>query len=384
MSFPTSPLNGQLATVNNILYAYDGTYNTWTRVPGTTVLGGVSNTTGALIWNTANSAGTFANAAFAAANSGSSATSAFNQANAAASFANGAFTKANNALANTTGTFGGTLTVAGDFNVVGSSDFFGNTVFQNAKSDANIGMVQIIGNTTGTSRPASGNGVMLHITSSDGQKAEILQDCFGAGTYNLFLGRMARGTVASPSAVQSGDVLVKFGGNGYSTSGYTLPGGAYIQYVATENWTDTNKGAKIQFGVTPTGSNAVATSMELSDGTVTLNGLVNPSKGFIYTPRIVSGNSTTAVIDFSSDSIVKLQCNADCTLSFTNYTAGKVVEVWLTNTSGSQHVVTHGCSAINSSVGATTFNLGAAHTAYLRYACLGGDLANTYVAIVYQ
>ena len=58
-------------------------------------------------YDTANSAGSFANGAFVTANSG-------------ASFANGAFTKANNALANTTGTFGGNLTVSGNLNVVGT------------------------------------------------------------------------------------------------------------------------------------------------------------------------------------------------------------------------------------------------------------------------
>lgn len=79
MSFPVSPLDGQSAIVNNILYIYNQAYNTWTRVPGTTVLGGVSNTDGVLMWNTANAA--------------------FGVANTANSLARGAFT-----LGNTTAT----------------------------------------------------------------------------------------------------------------------------------------------------------------------------------------------------------------------------------------------------------------------------------------
>lgn len=33
MAFPTSPTNGQTATVNGITYTYSTTYDTWTRVP---------------------------------------------------------------------------------------------------------------------------------------------------------------------------------------------------------------------------------------------------------------------------------------------------------------------------------------------------------------
>jgi hypothetical protein len=117
MSFPVSPLDGQSAVVNNILYTYNATYNTWTRVPGTTVLGGVSNTTGAIIWNTANSAGVFANGAFAQANVGvagfayantlgttvtshtNSINSIFPTTNAAFAQANSSYTLANSAFA---------------------------------------------------------------------------------------------------------------------------------------------------------------------------------------------------------------------------------------------------------------------------------------------
>jgi hypothetical protein len=33
MSFPTSPTNGQVATINNIDYIYDSTYQAWSRQP---------------------------------------------------------------------------------------------------------------------------------------------------------------------------------------------------------------------------------------------------------------------------------------------------------------------------------------------------------------
>jgi len=55
MAFPSSPVNGQQATVNNILYTYNSTYGTWTRqatqISNVTIAGAssISPTTGALV-----------------------------------------------------------------------------------------------------------------------------------------------------------------------------------------------------------------------------------------------------------------------------------------------------------------------------------------------
>lgn len=55
MAFPSSPINGQQATVNNILYTYNSTYGTWTRqatqISNVTIAGAtsLSPTTGALV-----------------------------------------------------------------------------------------------------------------------------------------------------------------------------------------------------------------------------------------------------------------------------------------------------------------------------------------------
>ena len=82
MSFPSSPSNGQSATVNNISYTWDSTKGAWTRV--TSTIG--------------TSSGAYANGAFIAANTADAkATSAGNYANGAFIQANAAFTAANNA-----------------------------------------------------------------------------------------------------------------------------------------------------------------------------------------------------------------------------------------------------------------------------------------------
>jgi len=147
--------------------------------------------------STANSASSYANGAFQAANSaGSYANSAYLTANSAGSYANSAFLKANNALANTTGTFGGTLTVAGTLNADGLSItgtggtisalnlIYSNTIFAN--SNVGIGVT-----TTSAKLDLGGTGV------------EIPQIIWSRGSDDsAFISKLKTGNTGT-SAVQS-------------------------------------------------------------------------------------------------------------------------------------------------------------------------------------
>ena len=81
------------------------------------------------------------------------------------------------------------------------------------------------------------------------------------------------------------------------------------------------------------------------------------------------------------DSLKKLQINADCTVTLSNYVAGKEVNVWVTNLSGLSRTFTHGCSALNSTTNATTFTKPATSSARLKYFSIDGDNANTFVSV---
>src|SRR5438552_11712235 len=59
--------------------------------------------------------------------------------------------------------------------------------------------------------------------------------------------RLARGTAAAPSAVQSGDSLGQITASGYKATGYTPNSRATITFMATENWNDTANGTAISF-----------------------------------------------------------------------------------------------------------------------------------------
>jgi hypothetical protein len=75
--------------------------------------------------------------------------------------------------------------------------------------------------------------------------------------------------VAAPAALKANDILMRLSGNGYGTSTWGA-GGARIEYVALENFTDSAKGTKINFWTTPVGQTASQTVASInSTGVVT-------------------------------------------------------------------------------------------------------------------
>lgn len=85
----------------------------------------------------------------------------------------------------------------------------------------------------------------------------------GLGGQNNMHFYRARGTFASPTATQSGDIFKSEGARGHDGTNFT---GSMIaqQYIATENWTPTKLGTRIQFDVTPTGTNARIDAFEIT------------------------------------------------------------------------------------------------------------------------
>jgi hypothetical protein len=291
-------------------------------------------------------------------------------------FAQSAFDKANNAIANTNG-----VLTAGDFYI--SGDGFVNGTFTLANSNFGATEAAMTIKATTTTQALSQSGTMLHITGKANTPSRIIFDSFSTdgSAYSIVAGRTARGTVVSPTATQNNDILMRLAGNGWGTTGFAPLGVARIDIVATENYTDSARGSKIVFYNIATGSNTVQEIADFNANTVEFRGTVKPEKGFIYVPTILAGSQTAFTIDFSTTSLIKANIAADCTITLSNYIPGKVVEVWILNTSGSNRTVTHGCFAENSTVNSTTVTLPATSSAYLRYFSIGDDNANTFVAI---
>lgn len=92
-----------------------------------------------------------------------------------------------------------------------------------------------------------------------------------------FTGNKFRGTVASPGAVQNGDVLARFLGNGYDSNIASLANGGLIDISAAETWnTGTSRSSIIRFYTTAVGSTTLTENLRLNpDGSL---GLVSGNK----------------------------------------------------------------------------------------------------------
>jgi hypothetical protein len=339
-----------------------------------------------------------------------------NTAAATIAYSQAAFSKANNALANTTGTFAGDLTLVGNLiasgiqstagpivtgnliingtsttngtaNIIGALNISGivnmnaqvvitNTSFSSAQSAVTISA------TPNVTLPSQ-DGYMIHISGKQNVASRIVTDSFGANTYVVYAGRTARGNVSNPSAVQSGDVLSRFSGNGYGTTKYQPFGTARIDFVASENYTDANTGSQIQFWNCPAGTNTVTQIATFNGTSVTFTGTVTPQKGFIYTPLIYAGAQTAITIDITNNSLVRAQTSSGLVVTLSNLLAGKEVVAWITNTAAGNQTFTHGVSALNSSVNALTYTIPGTSTIMARYMCIDGTIQNTFVAVVH-
>ena len=154
-------------------------------------------------------------------------------------------------------------------------------------------------------------------------------------------------------------------------------------FVASENFSDANRGTQIQFWNTPTGSNTIQRVATFNADSATFLGTVNPTKGFIYTPLVYPSAQTAITIDFANNSMVRAQTSTGLVVSMSNFTVGKIVELWITNLAGTNQTYTTGVSAINSTLNATTYTIPGTSTVCARYFCVDGTLANTLVSVIH-
>ena len=346
-------------------------------------------------------------------------------------FAAAAFAKANAALANASGTFAGNLAITGSVTAntgnIGSIAISNNTIysalttvdmiigqsaatanlvinrttnvtkdltitgnvisngtlidFNNTSFDPNVAFVQITG--SNSSYQASNSNYLLQITGKANTVTRLVLDSFGANTYPVLVGRMGRGSVTAPAATQNNDVMMRIVGNGYTGTQFSSSSPTKIDFVAQENFSDTNRGTRIEFWNTKTGSNTIQKIASFNADDVTFTGHIEPIKGFIYTPTVFPGSQTAITIDFANNSVVRAQTAAGITVTMSNLLAGKEVVVWITNTAGTNQTFTHGLSALNSTLNATTYSIPGTATILVRYMCIDGTLQNTFVSVTH-
>jgi len=351
----------------------------------------------------------------------------FAQSNSSFAQANAAFLKANNAIANTgsinansvianTATLGNltisnnaiyssatsqdmiigqsiatanlvinrTTNITKDLGITGNIIVQGTYVdFNNSTFNPNTAFVQITGSNNNTTVAPSNTNYMLHITGKANSVTRLVLDSFGAATYPVVVGRMGRGSADIPGAIANNDVMMRIVGNGYTGTQFPASSPSKIDFIASENFSDTNRGTRIEFYNTPTGSNTIQKVASFNADSVTFSGRVEPQKGFVYTPTIYPGNLTAITIDVANTAVTKANTTAGLVVTLSNLLAGKETILWVVNAAGTNQTFTHGLSALNSTVNSTTYTIPGTSTILVRYMCMDNTLANTFVSITH-
>jgi trimeric autotransporter adhesin len=140
----------------------------------------------------------------------------------------------------------------------------------------------------GTTSPATGTAI--DIVNNTGSTQRIIQTGYGAnvGTRN----RYANGTLVSPTAATSGNILGFISGMGYGTSTFPTSSTAALNFVAQGTFTNASMPTAVQINTTPTGSitSTIAATFN-PNGQLTLPAFYT-SYGAVVNDS--SGNLTTA------------------------------------------------------------------------------------------
>ena len=144
--------------------------------------------------------------------------------------------------------------------------------------DPTTGALEIIGSSSGLSSSTVNPGVMLHITGQNDVPSRLYNDSIGE--FAAFVGRRINGNVASPTAVQAGDEIIRISSTGYDGTEVSGGGTARIVYQAMETYTPTAKGSNLSFWTTAVGSNVL-----------TKIATVDNANGVLATQLVSAGNA---------------------------------------------------------------------------------------------
>jgi hypothetical protein len=195
----------------------------------------------------------------------------------------------------------GALTVTGGVGILGNLNIGGNLVTYTSAGNVafeagdnglitinaptvpanSSGALNIVGSADGSYQPVYNTGSMVHVTGNDGVSNRITLDTFGTGAavQTSVVLRLARGTAAAPTAVQSGDILGRITGSGFgNASQYVLAAGNIgtlgIDFVSLENYTTANAGSAMKFYTSPIGAVTKTLSANVTANVTTFPGNV--------------------------------------------------------------------------------------------------------------
>ena len=143
-------------------------------------------------------------------------------------------------------------------------------VTSNTGGSATSGVISITAD--GTSITPQNPGVMLSVTGQTTNPARVYIDGVGTNNYAAIIGRHYNGTSASPSQLLNNDIISRYGATPYATGGWPAISTTRMDMIADENQTATNQGSRIEFWLTPTGSNTIQKQVTFNTSGATING----------------------------------------------------------------------------------------------------------------
>lgn len=155
------------------------------------------------------------------------------------------------------------------------------------------GAVKIVGSPDRTSVDPQNTGVMLHLTGQLADASRIYND--GQAQYAAYIGRRYNTSSSSPSQVLANQIISRLGATPYTSNGWPVISTVRVDFVASENQTASNNGARIEFWATANGATAIskiatidATGINIT-GNSTATGNIN-GNNITVSNNVVSGN----------------------------------------------------------------------------------------------
>jgi hypothetical protein len=193
----------------------------------------------------------------------------------------------------------------------GNTQVTGNLTVVDATVSSRSSVV-ITGNTAGAILLPQNSGVMMHITGQENYPGRFYLDAQGntsvAGHshYAAFVGRRYNGNVSVPSAVNSGDIVARFGstpyhGNAAVNSGWPTITTTRIDMLADENQTVANIGSRLEFYTTNTQTTTAVKKLTISTAGIVANANLFVANTFVPTSSTSGG--AAGQISFDSGNV---------------------------------------------------------------------------------
>lgn len=134
----------------------------------------------------------------------------------------------------------------------------------------------LVNGSTGDPVATTVAGVTFRAVGNDGMSNTVAFDAHGTGAFASVSLRSTRGVGTAPTATKSGDVIGRITGVGYGLTGFSVEpitnrAATDIRFVATEDFTDTRSGTRIEFYTSPNGGTVKTLSATITSTGITAN-----------------------------------------------------------------------------------------------------------------